>query len=141
MILLWNSFFILSIYTIIFHYHNLYSFFQNKHIIKKSDKGPPLPCRCKIMQQIRRNRNQLVTLITSKSNDGAASDTDSGYEYVANPMKNRNRAVGKLIDDQGQLQNENGGNGKCYKSQPNKSNNADRTEASTDPVDCGKMAN
>ena len=107
--------------------------------IHTSDKGPPLPCRCKMTPQIRRNRNQIDTSITSKSNDDAASDTDSGYEYVANPMKNRNRlAVDKFIDGQGQIQNEYHGNGKGLKSQLNKSNNADQTEASADPADCGK---
>ena len=70
---------------------------------KKSNEGPPLLFRRKVMQQIMMNRNSITTGISSNSNDGADSDTDSGYEYVSNPMKKRNRsAVGELTDGQEQ---------------------------------------
>ena len=106
---------------------------------KKSIKGPPLPCRLKLMQQIQRNRSRIATVITPNSNDGAASDTDSGYEYVANPMKKRNRsAVDKSTGDQRQ-QNRTHGNEEDCKSQPKMSNNADQTKTSADPTDCRKI--
>ena len=105
---------------------------------KKSNEGPPLPYRKKMMQQMVMNRNSIATVISSNSNDGAASDTDSGYEYVSNPMKKRDRsAVGKLTDGQEQ-QNEYDGNAKICKSQPKESKNADQIKVLVDPADCEK---
>ena len=106
---------------------------------KNSNEGPPLPCRSKMMQQIIMNRNSIVTVISSNSKDGAASDTDSGYEYVSNPMKKRNKsAVGKLTDGQEQQQNGNDRNAKVCKSQPKNSYKADQIKVPADPADCGK---
>ena len=103
----------------------------------KSNTGPPLPCRWKMMQQIKRKRGPIATTITPISNDGAASDTDSGYEYVANPMKKRHRsAVGKSTNVQRKQQNGNHGAAVYCKSQPNKLNNADQTNAPAVPDDC-----
>ena len=103
---------------------------------KKSNEGPPLPCRRKMMLQMMMNRNSIAKVISSNSNDGAASDTDYGYEYVSNPMKKRNRsAFGKLADGKEQ-QNENDGNAKVCKSQPKESNKADQIKVLADPADC-----
>ena len=107
---------------------------------KRSNKGPPLPSRWKLMQLMKRNRSPIATVTTPNSNDGAAFDTDSGYEYVANPMKKRHRsAIGKSPSAQGQQQNGDHRRGEDRKSQPNKSNNPDQTKASANPVDCSKI--
>ena len=106
---------------------------------KRSNKGPSLPYRWKLAQQVKRNRRPIATVTTPNCNDGAASDTDSGYEYVANPMKKRHRsAVGKSTNDQRNQQNGNHGNREDCKSQPKQSNNAVQTKASTYLADSGK---
>ena len=87
------------------------------------------------MQQMMMNRSSIDIMI----DDGAASDTDSGYEYVSNPMKKRNRsAVGKLPDGQEQ-QNENDRNAKVCKSHPKESYNADQIKVTPGPADCENM--
>ena len=85
--------------------------------IQKSNKGPPLPCRWKMMRQLKGNRSQIASLITSNYNDVEASDTDFGYEYVANPMKKRNRsAAGKSTDSKEQQHTVSPDNGKYCQS-------------------------
>ena len=54
---------------------------------KDTTEIPPIPCRGKRKQQIKRNRTRITTPGVSGLRGGVASDTDSDYEYVANPMK------------------------------------------------------
>ena len=109
-----------------------------KKVSEDNFEAPPLPCRSKIKQEIKWNRNPVATLITSDPNDDAPSDTDSGYEYVANPMKKRTLlSLSKLANHQGRNQNENHGNRSDYKSQPKMSTNFDKRKPPADPLSCG----
>ena len=111
----------------------------SKKVNKGNFEAPPLPCRSKSKQQTKRNRSPISTTITSDPNDGAASDTDSGYEHVTNPPKKHNRSSQyNLTDGQGEKQSENHGNGRHYKSQPNKSINVDKAKLLVDSSGCGK---
>ena len=84
----------------------------SKKINKGNLEAHPLPCRSKSKQQIKRNRSPISTTTTSDPNDGAASGTEK--------------------------QNENHGNGKHNKSQPNKSIDVDKTKLLVDSSGCGK---
>ena len=110
----------------------------SKKVNKDNIETPPLPCRSKSKQGTKWNRNPVAALITSNSNNDAPSDIDSGYEYVANPMKKRKfSSLGKLVDHRGQQQNENHGNGSVYKSQPQRSTNVVKTKPPADTFSCG----
>ena len=99
---------------------------------------PPLPCRWIIKQQMNRNY-PTAAMITSNADDSASSDVDYGYEYVANPLKKRNKpSLGKLTDEQRGKQNGNFENGRDCISQPNKSNDANETKPPTDPPGYGQ---
>ena len=103
-------------------------------------EAPSLPRRLTIRQQMIMNRSPNIILDTSNFNDSAASDTESGYEHVANPMKKTNQsAAEELTDKQGQTQNEDHGNGKDYKPQLNVTNYSDLTKVAADSADCRKI--
>ena len=97
-------------------------------------EAPPLPCRWKMMQKTKSDQNTVATL---KSNDSAATDTDTEYEYVSNPTTKRNSSKGcNIFDKQGQEENENHRNVKDHRTQPSPSINADTIKAAAD-ADCG----
>ena len=105
--------------------------------LKENMNAPSLPCRWRVIR--RRISNTTATVAPSKSYDGAATDTDSEYDYVSNPMKKRKSLkVCDLIGDKGQEENEDHRNEKDRKSQSKQSNNADKMKA-TAGTDRGRM--
>ena len=70
---------------------------SQKHIHVKSSNpnhnAPPLPQRANKKPHLKLNRNTIATSGASNTKDGAANDTDSEYDYVADPAKKRNRSA------------------------------------------------
>ena len=73
------------------------------HTSIKSDKfiqeAPPLPCRVKQKQTLERNHNPITAKSAAQFQDGTATDTDSDYEYVSNPMKKQSRSIMHKLDE------------------------------------------
>ena len=73
------------------------------HTSIKSDKfiqeAPPLHCRVKQKQQLERNRNPITAKSAAQFRDGTATDTDSDYEYVSNPMKKQSKTIIHKLDE------------------------------------------
>ena len=109
-----------------------------KKVKKDNMEAPRLPCRSKSTHKIKRNQGPIVTLITSNSND-ATSDTDTGYEYVANPMKERNRStVCQFTEQHEEHQPENCEQRRGCQGQQNQPNTIDNTIDAAD-VDDGRV--
>ena len=72
---------------------------SQKHIhvsVQSSDpnnNAPPLPRRANKKPHLKRNRNTIAAAGASNTKDGADNNTDSEYDYVANPAKKRNRSA------------------------------------------------
>ena len=107
-----------------------------RKVNKDNMEAPRLPCRSKSTQKVKRKQGPNSTVIISKSNDDAASDTDSGYEYVANPMKERNRsAVVQFSEEHAEYQPENCEQRRGCKGQQKQPNTIDNTKDAADADD------
>ena len=112
----------------------------SKKVNKDIMEVPPLPCRSKSMQQIKRNRRQLARVITWNSIDGVTFKIDSGHETEANQMRKRDKSAvcNQCTEDPGKQHIDNCVHKRVRGAQRKQPNTTVNTTSATD-ADDGKV--